>query len=294
MSKPLIELRLADGRRLAYAEYGERTGKPLLLMHGTPGGRLQAQIFDQVARDAGVRLIAADRPGFGQSDPAPAMSYLSYAEDVHQLLDHLGLQQVAMAAISGGGGFALACAYALRERISQLVLISAAVPAPRESRRGESLLQRLLGWLVMHLPRSAEVVMRLTFPRRLDDKTIDRVASALPPADRRVMMLPAIREAFMGESTRDMLRQGFKAVVHEMALYRAGLGFDLAQIRVPVHILHGTADVNVPATVAEYAARSIPGAQLALIPDAGHLFILKSPQRLFGLVQEHTVVPERA
>lgn len=291
MIDPLIELRLADGRRLAYAEYGARSGKPLLLMHGTPGGRLQAQIFDAAARAAGVRLIAPDRPGFGHSDPAPGLSYLSYAEDVRQLLDHLGLQRAALAAISGGGGFALASAQRLRGRISQLLLVSAAVPVPREARAGLSLPNRLIGWFATHQPRIGELLMRLAFPRRLDEKVVERLAKGLPPADQRVMRIAGVREVFLGESTRDMLRQGFAATVHEMALNGQPLGFDLARIDVPVHLLHGRDDVNVPVGVARHVAAHIPGAQLDLIDDAAHLFILETPERLFRLVQDPTSEP---
>lgn len=286
MSQSLIELRLADGRRLAYAEYGDSSGRPLLLMHGTPGGRLQSQIFGQVARDAGVRLIATDRPGFGQSDPAPGLSYLSHTDDVRQLLDHLGLQRVALAAISGGGGFALACAHRLPRRISQLVLVSAAVPVPRASRTGLSLQNRLIGWLATHQPRIGAILMRAAFPRRLDAAVVERLARAMPPADQRVMRIPAVRDAFLGESTRDMLRQGFAATVHEMALNEGPLGFDLGQIDLPVHLLHGLVDVNVPVGVARYVAAHIPGAQLELIEEAAHLFILEMPERLFRLVQD--------
>lgn len=255
-------------------------------MHGTPGGRLQAQILDQAARDAGVRLIAADRPGMGGSDPVQGLTFLRYAEDVRQLLDHLALPRVAIAAISGGGGFALACARQLPDRVSQLVLVSAAVPAPREARRGTVWLGRLLGWLAVHQPRMARTLMRLLFPRRLDAKTVERMLSDMPPADQRVMRIPAVLDAFLGESTRDMLRQGFAAVVHEAGLHEGALGFELEEIQVPVHFLHGLADVNVPAGIARYAAARIAGAQIELIEDAAHLFILESPERLFRLIQE--------
>ncbi|WP_020650673.1 alpha/beta fold hydrolase [Solimonas variicoloris] len=288
MTADRIELRLADGRRLAYAEYGAPAGKPMLLMHGTPGGRLQARTLDQAAGDAGVRLIAADRPGMGHSDPVANLSYLRYATDVRQLLDHLGLPRITIAAISGGGGFALACAYALRERVSQLLLVSAAMPAPRQARKGTAWQAFVLGWLAVHRPRLAQTLMRLLFPRRLDAKTVDRMMRSMPAPDQRVMRIPAVQEAFLGEPTHDMLRQGFAALVHELALHEGPLGFELRELDVPVHLLHGLADVNVPVGVARYAAAQIPGATLELIDDAAHLFILESPERLFRLVQAPT------
>ena len=50
--------------------------------------------------------------------------------------------------------------------------------------------------------------------------------------------------------------------------------FDPAAIRVPVLLFHGTADRMVPSTHAEWLAARIPGAELRLVPDAGHLSVL--------------------
>jgi len=64
-------VRLGDGRRLAYAEYGDPHGTPSLYFHGTPGSRLEAGMLDDAARREGVRLIGIDRPGYGYSDRDP-------------------------------------------------------------------------------------------------------------------------------------------------------------------------------------------------------------------------------
>jgi pimeloyl-ACP methyl ester carboxylesterase len=60
---------LPDGRSLAYAEFGDPDGRPVLFFHGTPGYRLNPWIPDAELRSLGVRLIALDRPGVGRSTP---------------------------------------------------------------------------------------------------------------------------------------------------------------------------------------------------------------------------------
>lgn len=64
-------VRLRDGRRLGYAEWGDRGGRPLSSFHGWPGSRVEGQLGDDPAKAAGIRMIALDRPGMGLSDHQP-------------------------------------------------------------------------------------------------------------------------------------------------------------------------------------------------------------------------------
>ena len=61
-------LRLADGRQLAWAEWGDPRGSPVVFLHPSPGSRMLCPDVHATAR-AGVRLITVDRPGYGGSDP---------------------------------------------------------------------------------------------------------------------------------------------------------------------------------------------------------------------------------
>jgi pimeloyl-ACP methyl ester carboxylesterase len=56
-------LRLPDGRRLGFAEWGDPAGRPLFLFHGTPGSRLTRQPVEELTRRQGVRVSTVDRPG---------------------------------------------------------------------------------------------------------------------------------------------------------------------------------------------------------------------------------------
>ena len=86
---------LADGRELAWIEYGVGDGAPVLAFHGSPGTRYHFASLTDVAARKGARLIAPDRPGYGHSTYDPARSYESWARDVGQLTDHLGIDRFA-------------------------------------------------------------------------------------------------------------------------------------------------------------------------------------------------------
>ena len=64
------EIRLRDGRRLAYEEHGAPHGTPIVHCHGAPGSRIEGEfLFEaRLLVELGIRLIVPDRPGIGRSD----------------------------------------------------------------------------------------------------------------------------------------------------------------------------------------------------------------------------------
>src|SRR5512140_2188131 len=97
---------LPDGRKLAYAEYGDPDGKPVIYCHGNPGSRLDPKMLDlQLLRKFHVRIIAPDRPGMGGSDFLPGRKISDWPADVTALADGLHLDRFAILGISGGGPY---------------------------------------------------------------------------------------------------------------------------------------------------------------------------------------------
>ena len=121
---------LADGRALAYCEWGDPTGSPVLLVHGGPGSRLLCPDEDATVA-AGVRLLTVDRPGYGGSAPRPDPTLLDWADDVQALADRLGLERFAVVGFSAGGGYALACTARMPSASARLVRPAARVPMTR-------------------------------------------------------------------------------------------------------------------------------------------------------------------
>src|SRR6201993_1539648 len=82
-------VRLRDGRRLSYAQYGDPDGFPILNAHGGLACRLDVAAAAPAAERCGVRLISPDRPGVGRSDPQPGRTILDWTLDATELLDRL-------------------------------------------------------------------------------------------------------------------------------------------------------------------------------------------------------------
>ena len=96
-------IELPDGRALAYAEFGQSDGLPVVYCHGSPGSRLEPLLIgDEVLTRAGLRVISPDRPGMGGSDFQPGRRIPDWPADLVCLADSLGLARFAMLGNSGG------------------------------------------------------------------------------------------------------------------------------------------------------------------------------------------------
>jgi pimeloyl-ACP methyl ester carboxylesterase len=98
------EALVADSVRLHIDDSGG-SGRPVVLIHGWP---LSAQAWEpqvSVLRDAGYRVVAYDRRGFGRSDkPESGYSYDTLADDLQRVMDQCELQDVTLVGFSMGGG----------------------------------------------------------------------------------------------------------------------------------------------------------------------------------------------
>lgn len=143
MSAPQA-LRLAGGR-LAGLAWGEEGAPPWLALHGWLDNAASfSRLAPLLAERLGVRVVAIDFAGHGQSHHSPGdYAIWDYCDDVLDAADELGLETVTLLAHSMGAGVACLTAAALPERVARLALIdglgSVTTPAgeaPRQLRRG--------------------------------------------------------------------------------------------------------------------------------------------------------------
>jgi pimeloyl-ACP methyl ester carboxylesterase len=121
-------LKLSDDRYLAYDEYGDPDGTPVIFNHGLADSRLIRNPDDAVTASLGVRVIAADQPGVGGSSPQPCRKMVDWGKDMEELVDALGLGTFNVAGHSGGAPHALAIPYRLPDRVGKIVLASPVAP----------------------------------------------------------------------------------------------------------------------------------------------------------------------
>lgn len=283
-------VRRPDGRRVAWIEDGASDGRPVVILHGTPGCWMARYGDAAKLCEQGIRQIVYDRPGYGYSDPHPERSVRDAAGDIEAVLDAAGVDRAAFIGTSGGGPHALAVATLLADRAS-IVHCNVGV-APRLAMAGD-FFDGMDAENVRRF-RAGELTRGDTHAALRDD--LDGICAAarrdpltmtgkmaLPEADLAVFRKTATSyaAAFLAA-----LRQGYWGFVDDFRALSRDWGFDPREARAPLIVEYGLHDVNVPASHGRWLADHIPGAKVVVNHDAGH----RSPpektlQRLIALAE---------
>lgn len=263
---------LKDGRKLAYAEYGDSDGKPIFHFHGSGSSRLEYP--PNIASMKGIRYIGTDRPRHGLSDSAPNYKMLDCADDIVQLADSLGIDRFYVLGWSAGGPRALACAYKYPERVIAATLVAGFAPPDRPNAlEGLPLPNRLLIWLGQRIPWLVGLQIRL-MGRMLSgdtEKAAKLLLSSAPDVDKSILERPEVTAMLIAS-----IQEGYKdwrGPLQDGILQVNPWGFDIAEIQTRVDIWQGDADVNVPISSAEYMQNTLPNTRMNICPGEGHFFI---------------------
>src|SRR4051794_34837007 len=119
-----LHLNLPDGRTMSYGAFGAEAG-PLVVVLDGPGSRGLARAASPIAAELGLRLVAPDRPGWGETTLARRRGIADWPEDHAALLDELGAESAGILVQSGGTPFALAAAAEPPDRVSSISLLGA-------------------------------------------------------------------------------------------------------------------------------------------------------------------------
>jgi pimeloyl-ACP methyl ester carboxylesterase len=245
-----------DGYLMSFEDTADRV--PVLWIHGYPLSNL---LWDyQVDGLADIaRQITPDLRGHGSSDaPEPPFTMAQYANDCVRLLDHLGLTDpVVVGGLSMGGYIALELCRSHPERVAGLIL--AATRAGAESAEGRAARDKAAGVAIA--------------------EGIGAVAEGMLPK----LMAPGTYEAEpeLVEFVRDMMLDASEdGVVGALAAMRDRPDSTalLARIAIPTLVIHGEDDQLIPVAEAKAMQAAIKGAELVIIPGAGHLPCLEQPE----------------
>jgi non-heme chloroperoxidase len=250
---------------LHYEDHG--AGAPVVLIHGWPlsGRSWEAQVPALV--EAGYRVVAYDRRGFGaSSQPWGGYDYDTFAADLQALLEHLDLRDVTLVGFSMGGGEVVRhIATYGTERVARAVL-AAAVP-PYLLKSGDN-------------PDGG-----------LDEATIAQFEGGVK-GDRLAFLDEFTKGFFAAGDRTDLISEPQRIYARDIAAFASPKGTldciaafgrtdfreDVAKIGVPTLVIHGDSDAIVPFEVSgERTAKSISGARLVVIKNGPHGVTVSHP-----------------
>ena len=253
---PFIETR--DGTDLYVKEWG--SGRPVVLIHGWP---LNADSWDAQAvalAEAGYRVIAYDRRGFGRSDqPWDGYDYDSLADDLAEVLDATeATSDVTLVGFSMGGGEV--ARYMSRHNGKGVVataLVGSVVPGLLQSDSNPDGAPRdALEGIGQGIRADRHGFFRDFFPGFYGNGWIKKEVSQ-----------GVIDAAFQWSNMAGL--RGILACAESFSF--TDFVPDLPGFTMPTLIIHGTDDRTVPiAATAQRAAKAIPGAELIEYDGAAH------------------------
>ncbi|HXX89536.1 MAG TPA: alpha/beta hydrolase [Acidimicrobiales bacterium] len=265
-------IRLAGGRTLAYTELGDLDGAPVLYCHGGLSSSGDIGFAHGAFAQRGLRVIAPDRPGTGDSTRHMPRRVADWAADAAGLCDVLGVGEFAALGWSAGGPYALACGAGLGPRVRLVATVGGMAPLGGDVRAAQLGLaaDRLLFPMARRASAAARAVVWASThaPVRVLHR---QLVKHLPPADEAVVaaMTPT-------EATADLthaVRRGCGGVVDDYVVLGAEWGFALEDVTCPVAVLQGAQDTLLPMAHARALAGGLPTGELVVVPEAGHFLL---------------------
>ena len=242
---------------LYYEDHG--SGQPVVLIHGYPLSSASWEKQVPVLLDAGFRVIAYDRRGFGKSSqPTSGYNYDTFAEDLHHLITHLKLKDFVLVGFSMGGG-----------EVARYI-----------GRHGSKHISKavIMGGVPPYLLKTADN------PEGVDGAVFEGIQKAVT-ADRYVFFTDFFKNFYNTDVHlgKRISEQAIQASWNTAAIASAYASLacvptwhedfrqDLAKIDVPTLVIHGDSDRIVPfSSAGQRTAKLVKGAELVVIKDGPH------------------------
>jgi 3-oxoadipate enol-lactonase len=250
---------------IAYDDHG--IGLPVIFLHAFPLNRgMWSDLMVALLNEQRFRLVALDWRGFGESEINTDRSTMELlADDVAGLMDALGMPQAVLCGLSMGGYAAFAFLRKYPERVRGLILADTRPGA--DSEEGKANREKVAR---LAEEQGTGAIADLQIPNLLADDTRQHHPDV---------------EAHVRQMINAATSAGIAAASRGMAMRTDSTDL-LARISCPTLVLVGEHDGLTPPTVARDYATRIPGAQFAVISQAGHLSNLEQPVTFLQIVRE--------
>ena len=235
------------------------TGEPVLMIMGLGlSGGAWWRTVPVLSRS--LRVITFDNRGVGRSR-ARFHSYTTeaMADDAVSVLDAAGVDRAHLYGFSLGGMVAQQVALRHGDRVGSLVLGATHPGGPRAVRPSDDVSAFFRRRASMPAEEAARASVPFNYGPRARREQKDRIAEDI----RRRLAHPFPEQAYRAQMVAAALHNCYRR---------------LSGIEAPTLVVHGRRDRMIPVANAEILAERIPGAELRILDDAGHLYPTERPE----------------
>ena len=266
---------VGGGRRIGFAEFGTPSGRAVIWLHGTPGARRQIPVeARRYAVEHDLRIVGIDRPGIGSSTPHVYRNMAEFPADLEAVADEIGLDELVVIGLSGGGPYALATGHAMPHRVTKIGVLGGVAPTTGDDAAQGSIvaLGKRLSPIVAvgRVPIGMGLTGVIRVIKPLAGRALDVYAKVSPAGDRALLERPEFKAMFLDDLLNGSRKQ-ITAPLADVLLFSRHWGFDLADVKVPVHWWHGDADHIIPFDHGVHVVGRLPDAELHVLPGESHL-----------------------
>jgi pimeloyl-ACP methyl ester carboxylesterase len=244
------------GSQLWYWDTGGQ-GAPIVLLHPATGSGLIWGYQQPVFAKAGYRVIGYSRRGYINSAPFDRNNAGIGSEDLRALVDHLGLGRFHLVASAAGGSIASDFTFSYQPRLLSLTISSNSFGV-----------------------RDGEIAKAAAFirPKGWDDMPAE--FRELGPSYRAAN--PEGVKAWMELEHKSLIGREFRQPLkNEITQAR------LKELKLPVLLIAGAADMSTPPSMSRMIAAEIVGSRVAFIPESGHSTYWEQPELFNRAVLDH-------
>ncbi len=265
-----LNLRLADGRNLEYAENDIESNAAIIIHSGTSGDICGWQTWLDALAARGVRAIAFNRSGYSGSTAMPTRITIDVAHDITQLVDALQLERFVSAGLSGGGQHAIATG--VDPRCVGVVTIGSLAPFAELGQRFYEGMQQVD--IDEYADALTDIKLLVKRFQGWTESGVEANAAGAAPSEHDVRAMQRATWDVLMESMSYTMNNGWDWVADDYSSYLKPWGFDPRDITVPVRVWQAGLDLNVPPVHGRWLAENIRGAELRLVADESHLGLL--------------------
>ena len=271
--------KLSDGKKMCYAEYGDPKGKPIFLFHGNPGSRLVWGLIPDSPFLSKIRLICPDRPGYGFTDYKENVLE-KWPNDIKELADSLKIKKFSIFAPSGGGPYALECAWKIPERLNNIGIFGSVGPNIPEATKGANKPLKLLWKISNPLFFLVKLQMKImaNSVKKNPNKVMEKLRNLeLNEEEKKIFDKPKIRNIFLNDFPEAYRQDGIGSAYD--STIPATWNIPLDKIKKKIIVWHSKND-GLVGNMSKYIADKLPNSKLIIIKNSGHLWVLENMKKI--------------